>query len=78
MVKMQKYSIISERDREGKIKHSYFGKVNTNANVEEPIMVSFERVANSFLYKNLHNIHEELIGKIKISKIETKIIEEIK
>ena len=41
-------------------------------------MVSFERVANSFLYKNLHNIHEELIGKIKISKIETKIIEEIK
>lgn len=76
----QKYSIISELNEKREIKHSYKGKVNTNADVQSPIMKPFEEYSNSLCYTKTHKEHERLLtdSKLRISKIETIITEELK
>lgn len=76
----QEYSIISKRDKDGTIKHSYTGKINTNANIEDLITRSFNECVGVLVYEKTPEKHKRLLSdsSLKISKIETKIIEYIK
>ncbi|MDP2672660.1 MAG: hypothetical protein Q8O84_02515 [Nanoarchaeota archaeon] len=83
MIKLKKnneYSIISERDEKGNIKHSYAGEYATNDGESNQAWIPFKNFADSSVYIETHNEHKRLLTdfRMKISKIETKIIEEIK
>ena len=72
---MIRYYLKSRRQKDGTIKHEYSGRVNVNANIEEPHMQKFDD--SSYQAHRMERMHEELMNEInpEIDKVKMIITE---
>tara|TARA_Y100000294_G_C8525377_1_gene324703 strand:+ start:997 stop:1293 length:297 start_codon:yes stop_codon:yes gene_type:complete len=72
----ENYSLVSVMDEEGEINHHYSGRVNRNANEYEPIMDDFSQEKDGLNHTSIRieRLHEEIVLRKGVKRIETKII----